>query len=100
MCGAYRITLIDDRIEAARIAYGGMAATPRRSERCEKALTGKALTEETVRAAMDALEEDFEPISDLRATADYRRSVARNLLYRFYLDVTGRAEAGVYDYGR
>ena len=100
VCAACCITLQDDRIAAARVAYGGMAATPKRAEACERALTGASLTEETIRAAMDALDEDFEPISDLRASADYRRRVAGNLLRRFYLDVTGRRQAGVYDYGR
>ena len=100
VCGAFCLTLIDDRIETARVAFGGMAATPKRAPSCEKALAGNLLTEETVEFAMNALDEDFEPISDLRASANYRHNIARNLLRRFYLDVSGRHGPGVYDYGR
>ncbi|MEC9247283.1 MAG: xanthine dehydrogenase small subunit [Pseudomonadota bacterium] len=89
--GAFDIRITDGRVEAARIAYGGMAATPKRAKSVEKALAGKAWTQETVEAALSAYERDFQPISDMRASADYRMMVAKNLLRRFYLESTGGA---------
>ncbi|MHA7884087.1 xanthine dehydrogenase small subunit [Nitratireductor rhodophyticola] len=89
--GAFDIRITDGRVEAARIAYGGMAATPKRAKAVEAALAGKAWTQETVEAALSAYERDFQPISDMRASADYRMMVAKNLLRRFYLESTGGA---------
>ncbi|WP_349365699.1 MAG: xanthine dehydrogenase small subunit [Nitratireductor rhodophyticola] len=89
--GAFDIRITDGRVEAARIAYGGMAATPKRAKSVEKALAGKGWTQETVEAALSAYERDFQPISDMRASADYRMMVAKNLLRRFYLESTGGA---------
>ncbi|MAS13337.1 MAG: xanthine dehydrogenase small subunit [Nitratireductor sp.] len=87
--GAFDIRITDGRVEAARIAYGGMAATPKRAKAVEAALVGKPWTEETVEAALSAYEKDFQPISDMRASADYRMMAAKNLLRRFYLESTG-----------
>ena len=74
---------------SARIAYGGMAATPKRAFAVEKALIGRPWTEETVLAAMEKYAEDFAPLTDMRATAEYRALAARNLLLRFYVETTG-----------
>ncbi|CAH1745400.1 Xanthine dehydrogenase, iron-sulfur cluster and FAD-binding subunit A [Thauera humireducens] len=79
------------RIDDARIAFGGMAATPRRAAIAEAALAGQPWCEATVRAAMAALDADYAPLTDLRASADYRRRVARNLLWRFWLETRPQA---------
>jgi xanthine dehydrogenase small subunit len=90
VCAAFALTL-DERgcVRHARMAYGGMAATSRRAPAAEQALLGQAWNEDSVHAAMHALQRDFAPLSDMRASADYRRSVAGNLLLRFYLETTG-----------
>ncbi|WP_233559797.1 hypothetical protein [Oleomonas cavernae] len=80
--GAFCLTFDHDRIVAARIAYGGMAGTPKRSPSAEAALTGKRLDRAAIETAMDALAADFTPLTDMRASADYRMAVARNLLLR------------------
>ncbi len=85
VCGAFALHLDGDRVASARIAYGGMAETPRRASRCEDVLRDKPLTEATVNTAVAALAEDFSPISDFRASADYRIRVAGNLLRRLQL---------------
>ena len=72
----------------ARIAYGGVAAIPKRAPICERALIGKPWTEETVRAAMAALDHDYSPLTDMRASASYRRSVTKNLLWRLFVETT------------
>lgn len=93
VCGAYAVTLTPDgNISDARIAYGGMAATPKRAPAAEAALVGHPWSLETVMAAAAALATDYQPISDMRASAAYRGQVARNLLIRFYLDQTGQGE--------
>jgi xanthine dehydrogenase small subunit len=74
------------RVERVRIGCGGMAATPRRALKCERALLGKEWDESTIAAGQDALDVDFAPMSDMRASADYRRAALRNLLRRFYLE--------------
>lgn len=85
VCGAFRVRLdATGRVASARIAYGGMAATPARARMCEEALLGRPWSGRTVGAARRALGRDFSPISDLRASARYRSLVAGNLLLRFF----------------
>ena len=88
--GAFHLSLAPDgTVASARIAYGGMAATPKRAQAVEAALLGKAWTEETVDAAIPAYDLDFKPLTDMRASAEYRGLAAKNLLRRFYLETTG-----------
>ncbi|MGR3486052.1 MAG: xanthine dehydrogenase small subunit [Paracoccaceae bacterium] len=87
VCGAFDVTLDGDTVTAARVAFGGMAATPRRAPAAEAALTGRPWSRETAEAAADALTRDFEPLSDMRATARYRMDAAQRMLARHW-DVT------------
>ena len=89
VCGAYRLTVSDGLVTSARLGFGGMAGVPARARIAEATLRGQPFTLEAIRAAMDALGQDFTPLSDMRASADYRLTVARNLLLRFYLRETG-----------
>jgi xanthine dehydrogenase small subunit len=84
-CGL-AVTLDGDVVSHVRLAFGGMAATVRRARVAEAVLLGAPWSEVTVRATMAALGEDFTPLSDLRASSDYRMRVARNLLWRFWLE--------------
>ena len=74
------------RITAARIAYGGMAAVPKRARAAEAALIGQPFDEATFEAAAEALATEFTPMSDMRASAAYRMQVAKNLLRRFWIE--------------
>ena len=87
-CG-FHVAHADGKVATARLAFGGMAATPKRAKAVEAALVGQPWTLETVARAEAAFAEDFAPITDWRASADYRAMVARNLLRRFYLESTG-----------
>lgn len=78
---AFHVMLEGDRVATARIAYGGMAAVPARARKTEAALAGRRLTE--IDAALGALAEDFQPLSDMRASAEYRLLAAQNLLRKF-----------------
>ena len=91
VCAAFRLSLKDGIVEEIRIAYGGMAAIPQRALACEKALLGEAFTQQALEQAMAALEQDFTPIDDMRASAGYRIQVAQNLLQRFYHEADGMA---------
>ncbi|HEX7391069.1 MAG TPA: FAD binding domain-containing protein, partial [Acidiphilium sp.] len=84
-CGI-ALTLKDGLVASVRLAFGGMAATVRRARAAEAALLGEIWSETAIRAAMDALAEDFAPLTDLRASKDYRVRVARNLLWRFWME--------------
>jgi len=91
VCGAFALTIEDGLIHRARIAFGGMAATPRRAPACEAALTGQPLTFETIERAAEALRTDYAPITDVRGSAAYRLDSAANLLRRLWLREQGEA---------
>jgi len=90
VCAAFSLIMDGDIIRDARIAFGGVAATPKRATLCEKTLIDKQWTESTARAAMHSLSDDYSPLSDMRASAENRRQSLQNLLLRFYLET--RAE--------
>lgn len=93
LCGAFRVFVNDaGTVGMVRIAFGGMAATPKRAKAVETALVGKPWTMETVEAAIPAFAVDFQPITDMRASAEYRLLAAQNLLKRFYLETQGQGE--------
>jgi len=95
LCGAFGLRLLDGRVAGVRIAFGGMAATPRRALQCEQTLLGKPWDETTVAAGIAALSRDFSPLSDHRAGREYRLRVAGNLLRKCYLETTGEASLRV-----
>jgi xanthine dehydrogenase small subunit len=88
VCGAFAIRVENGLVAEARLAYGGMAAVPKRARNAEAALLGRPWTEETVGAAMDALSRDFAPLTDWRASAEYRLRVAANLLLKLHAETT------------
>jgi xanthine dehydrogenase small subunit len=88
--GAFKFTLAGSRVEAARIAFGGMAATPKRARHAEAALAGADLGNATSwQPALAALAADYTPITDQRASAAYRRDVAGALLRKALIEVGG-----------
>ena len=89
VCGAFNVEIDGGVVTSARIAFGGMAGTPRRALRVEAALQGRQWTDEAVVAAWDAWEQDFAPLSDMRASASYRLIAARNMLTRYLLEDLG-----------
>lgn len=89
--GVFHIKLESGMVTDVRIAFGGMAEIPKRATHCEGALLDRPWTQETIAAAMAALAEDFTPISDFRASADYRMQTSQNLLQRLYLETEAGA---------
>ena len=89
VCGALKLTVHDDKITNARVAFGGMAATPKRATGCEAALTNQPFTLATIQTAMDALRADYAPLTDVRGSASYRLEAAANLLLRLWYKSQG-----------
>lgn len=86
VCGGFSIVLKNGYISDAVIAFGGMAAIPKRASACEQALVGNDWNEATIRTAQLALTTDLQPLSDMRASSENRQQSAQNLLYRFFLE--------------
>jgi xanthine dehydrogenase small subunit len=86
VCGAFSLGVEDGVVTDARIAFGGMAGTPKRARACETALIGQAWTEATIEVGMAALDTDYAPMSDMRASAAYRSLTARNMLRKVFLE--------------
>ena len=84
--GAFALRLETGRVAAVRIAYGGMAATPKRAAAVEQALVGRPWRRDAVEAGMAAMGRDFQPLTDMRAGAEYRLRVAQNLLLKCFVE--------------
>ncbi|MGC8702139.1 MAG: xanthine dehydrogenase small subunit [Thiomonas sp.] len=85
-CGLALRVNAQGRVEHVRLAFGGMAAVVKRAAQAESALLGQPWSEASVRTAMQALDADFQPLTDLRASSAHRQRVARHLLWRFWLE--------------
>ncbi len=86
---AFRLELSSDGlVEKIRIGFGGMAAIPKRASATEQAMTGKPWAEETIKSGQAALRGEFKPLSDMRASANYRLTTAQNLLTKFHIETT------------
>ena len=87
VCAAFNLSIDGGQVTQARIAFGGMAAIPKRASACEAALLGSAWNAEAIEQACAALAEDFTPLSDFRASREYRLLTAQNLLRKFFLEL-------------
>jgi xanthine dehydrogenase small subunit len=92
LLGAFNLKIENGVVAEAAIAYGGMAGTPKRARACEAALVGAPWSRATVEAAAAALAQDYQPLTDLRASSAYRMTAAQNLLRRVYIE-TARPDA-------
>ncbi|PRY00277.1 xanthine dehydrogenase small subunit [Paraburkholderia sp. BL25I1N1] len=86
VCAAFSFIADGNLIREPRIAFGGMAATSKRATHAEAVLRDAEWHEATAQAAMLALGNDYAPLSDMRATSNYRLESAKNTLYRFWLE--------------
>jgi xanthine dehydrogenase small subunit len=80
-------------VDEARLVFGGMAGVPKRAALAEKALVGAPWTEANVDAAINALAQDFQPLTDWRGSAEYRLVTAQNLLKRFFVENSGSKQS-------
>ena len=88
VCAAFNIRLENGVVAEARVAFGGMAATPKRAMAVETALKKDGFA-----AAIAAVESEFKPIDDWRGSAAYRLQAAKNLLRRLELRVSSPGQA-------
>jgi xanthine dehydrogenase molybdopterin binding subunit/xanthine dehydrogenase small subunit len=89
---AFRVELSDDGVvREARLAFGGVAATPKRALAVEAMLVGRRWNDETFTAIAEAIEPHFTPLSDVRSGAPFRRGLLRSLWLKFALGVTSDA---------
>lgn len=87
VCAAFSLSIEDGVVQSARIAFGGMAAIPKRATACEAVLHGAVWNLATLERACEALATDFTPLSDFRASSAYRLLVAQNLLRKCFLEL-------------
>ncbi len=90
VCGAFSITVDDGTVTEARIAFGGMAGTPKRASAVEAALVGQPWAHATVEAARARFADDYAPLSDMRASTGYRLETASNMLLRYFGEMSGQ----------
>lgn len=93
--GAFSLAMEGDRVLTARVAYGGMAATPARAPAVEALLTGARLDDATVDAACDSAAAAFTPLDDVRASAAYRSAMAAALLRRALLELRDGSDLAI-----
>ena len=89
VCGCLWIEVDDNVITAARLAFGGLAGTPKRASAAETAIVGQPWSEQTIRKGMGGISQDFTPLSDMRASASYRMQTAQNMLLRVWHERNG-----------
>ena len=89
LCGCFNVEIADGKVISARIAFGGMAGTPMRAVKAEAALLGQTWSEPLIENAINAIGEDYTPLSDMRASAEYRMKTAQNMLHRYFADLAG-----------
>jgi len=87
VCAAFRVQVENGAVVQVCAAFGGMAAIPKRAAHCEQALVGQPWNSATVERACAALEEDFTPLSDFRASKEYRLLSAQNLLRKYFIEL-------------
>ncbi|ODB37357.1 xanthine dehydrogenase small subunit [Pseudomonas mosselii] len=87
VCAAFNLSIENGVVSGVRIAFGGMAAIPKRARACEAALRGKPWNQASIERACQALAEDFTPLSDFRASREYRLLTAQNLLRKYFIEL-------------
>ena len=87
VCASFNLNIKNNIIVSISIAYGGMAAIPKKALHCEKSLLNKDLSEKNINIAQKFLEKDFNPIDDMRASSQYRMKIAKNLLFKCFQEI-------------
>jgi len=88
VCAAFKVRLEDGSVADARTGFGGIAATPRRAMQTEDVLRGQPWSEATIERAEATLAAEFSPLTDMRASEEYRRLVTGRLLRKFYIETS------------
>ena len=95
VCLVLCLHLEGNAVRSASIGAGGVAAVPARARQAEAALTGQPWDEAAVQRAAQALQTEFTPLSDMRASSAYRRTVLARLVQRFWLESQGHTDVSL-----
>jgi len=87
VCASFNLEIKNKKIKNIKIAYGGMSLIPKRAINCEKILINSNISKENIEKAKKILEKDFKPISDMRASKNYRMEIAKNLLTKCLIEI-------------
>ena len=98
VCLVLRLRIENGEVAQVSVGAGGVAATPVRAVRTEAALLGQPWSQQTVDHAVATLRAEFQPISDMRASAAYRSEVLGNLLQRYWLESQGLNQINLEDF--
>ena len=79
-----------NKITKAAIAYGGMSEIPKRASIIEKELINSDFSENTFSKVLDLINKDFSPLDDMRASRNYRITVAKNLLIKAFHEIKNK----------
>ena len=90
VCASFNFLIKKNIILDAKIAYGGMSEIPKRAPKIEKALTNSIFSEDTFARVKNLIDTDFSPMDDMRASKNYRSDVAKNLMMKFFHEVSGQ----------
>jgi xanthine dehydrogenase small subunit len=95
VAAAFAIDLDEqNRILKARLAYGGVAATPARATAVEMLLEGQLWNAHAIYKAKAALKNAFTPLTDVRGSAEYRQMLVANLFEKFFVEMSERNDGG------
>ncbi|PPR47453.1 MAG: 6-hydroxypseudooxynicotine dehydrogenase complex subunit beta [Alphaproteobacteria bacterium MarineAlpha5_Bin9] len=97
VCMGINLNLERNIIRNIIIAYGGMSEKPKRATNCEKYLNNKNFDKETIIKSQKELLKDFNPINDMRASSEYRKNIAKNLLLKFFFEIKKNKNIRIYD---
>ena len=87
VCGSFSFSIKKNKIKKVAIAYGGMSEIPKRASIIEKKLIDSEFSESTFTKAVSFIDKDFSPLDDMRASRNYRLSVAKNLLLKAFYEI-------------
>tara|TARA_Y100000996_G_scaffold401938_1_gene373373 strand:+ start:404 stop:1840 length:1437 start_codon:yes stop_codon:yes gene_type:complete len=90
VCGSFNFLIKKNKIMKVAIAYGGMSEIPKRALTIEKNLINSEFSENTFNRAVKFINKDFSPLDDMRASRDYRLTVAKNLLLKAFYEIKGQ----------
>ena len=90
VCGSFSFLIKRNIIMKASIAYGGMSEIPKRAKTIEKDLINSKFSENTFSRAVNLIDKDFSPLDDMRASRNYRLTVAKNLLLKAFYEIENK----------
>jgi xanthine dehydrogenase small subunit len=95
VCASFNFEIKNKKIKNVKIAFGGMSSIPKRAKYCEKILQNNEFTEKILTKAKQSLTKDFMPISDMRASKEYRIEIAKNLLTKCFAEIQNKKTIGI-----